>query len=120
SFKLFQGIIKRQYDAMARKERFVVIDSTQPIDEMQQEVRRIVAGGPGAAPAPPPPLARARGRGGVRRGRGGGGGAARPGGGGGARRSAGRRRGSIERTNCPVLPASVSFLRKRRRSGAGG
>jgi dTMP kinase len=43
SFKLFQGIIKREYDAMARRERLVVVDSTRPIDEMQQEVRGLVA-----------------------------------------------------------------------------
>lgn len=43
SFKLFQGIIKDEYDRMAKKEKLVVIDSTRPIHVMQQEVRQIVS-----------------------------------------------------------------------------
>jgi dTMP kinase len=43
SFKLFQGIIKEQYDAMAKKEFFKIIDATRAINDMQKEVRGIVA-----------------------------------------------------------------------------
>jgi dTMP kinase len=41
SFKLFQGIIKGQYDAMADKEGFHIIDGTLPIEEQQQQMRAI-------------------------------------------------------------------------------
>jgi hypothetical protein len=43
SFKLFQGIIKEQYDSMAKRENFKLIDATRAINDMQQEVRGIVA-----------------------------------------------------------------------------
>jgi len=43
SFKLFQGIIKEQYDRMALTEGFTVMDATRPIEEQQQEMRSIVA-----------------------------------------------------------------------------
>lgn len=42
SFKLFQGLIKERYDQMARRERFIVMDATQPIPVQQQQMRRIV------------------------------------------------------------------------------
>lgn len=43
SFKLFQGIIKTQYDRMAKAEGFTVMDATRGIEEQQAEMRRIVA-----------------------------------------------------------------------------
>jgi dTMP kinase len=43
SFKLFQKIIKDQYDHMIKAEGFQVIDSTRSITEMQKEVRDIVS-----------------------------------------------------------------------------
>ena len=43
SFRLFQGIIKEQYDRMAEKEGFVVMDATKSIEEQQREMRAIVA-----------------------------------------------------------------------------
>jgi len=43
SFKLFQGIIKKQYDHMAKPEGFTVMDATRSIEEQQAEMRRIVA-----------------------------------------------------------------------------
>lgn len=42
SFKLFQGIIKEQYDRMAEDEDFVVLDATRSIEEQQVEMRAIV------------------------------------------------------------------------------
>lgn len=42
SFKLFQGIIKKQYDRMAGPEGFVVMDATRTIEEQQAEMRKIV------------------------------------------------------------------------------
>jgi dTMP kinase len=42
SFKIFQGIIKDQYDGMVKKDGLTVIDATRSIDEMQREVRSIV------------------------------------------------------------------------------
>ncbi|MCD1293617.1 thymidylate kinase [Methanocella sp. CWC-04] len=42
SFKLFQGIIKQQYDNMAGREGFTVMDATKTIEEQQQEMRKIV------------------------------------------------------------------------------
>lgn len=44
SFKLFQGIIKEQYDAMAEEEGFEIVDATKSIQEQQRIMRRIVAG----------------------------------------------------------------------------
>jgi len=42
SFKLFQGVIKQQYDQMAELEEFVVLDATKSIEEQQQQMRDIV------------------------------------------------------------------------------
>ncbi len=42
SFKLFQGIIKQQYDDMTRPEGFVQMDATLSIEEQQQQMREIV------------------------------------------------------------------------------
>lgn len=43
SFKLFQGVIKQQYDTMAQSEGFVVMDATHSIEEQQQLMREIVS-----------------------------------------------------------------------------
>jgi len=43
SFKLFQGIIKEQYDRMAAEEGFVIMDATKSIEEQQREMRAVVA-----------------------------------------------------------------------------
>ena len=42
SFKLFQGIIKREYDRMAEPEGFTVMDATKSIEEQQDQMRMIV------------------------------------------------------------------------------
>ena len=42
SFKLFQGIIKKEYDRMAEPEGFVVMDATKSIEEQQEQMRQIV------------------------------------------------------------------------------
>ncbi len=42
SFKLFQGRIKDEYDRMARREKFEVIDATRSIHETWSEVRKVV------------------------------------------------------------------------------
>lgn len=42
SFKLFQGIIKKEYDRMAEPEGFVVMDATRSIEEQQEQMRKIV------------------------------------------------------------------------------
>lgn len=42
SFKIFQGMIHKEYQRLAKEMDFVVIDSNRPVDEMQPEVRRIV------------------------------------------------------------------------------
>lgn len=42
SFKLFQGRVLEEYDAMAKEFGFTVIDSTQPVHRMQVQVRRII------------------------------------------------------------------------------
>ncbi|GBF34901.1 thymidylate kinase [Desulfocucumis palustris] len=42
SFKLFQGIIKQQYDDMTGPECFVTMDATLSIEEQQQQMREIV------------------------------------------------------------------------------
>jgi dTMP kinase len=41
SFKLFQGIIKAEYDKMAQDGQLSVIDATRPINQTQEEVRAI-------------------------------------------------------------------------------
>jgi dTMP kinase len=57
SFKLFQGLVKEQYDRMAHPFGFVVIDATRPIPIQQTEVRTKVAQAltgyrmPGSSPA---------------------------------------------------------------------
>lgn len=43
SFKLFQGMIKAQYDKMSRHHGFIEMDATRPISDQQQEMRAIVA-----------------------------------------------------------------------------
>lgn len=40
SFKIFQGMIKTEYDEMSAEESLCIIDATQPIDKQQQEVRK--------------------------------------------------------------------------------
>jgi dTMP kinase len=42
SFKLFQGMIKEQYDKMSKGTGFIEIDATRPIAEQQAEMRAIV------------------------------------------------------------------------------
>ncbi len=41
-FKLFQGIIKEQYDLMSVPEGFTVMDATKSIEQQQVEMRQIV------------------------------------------------------------------------------
>lgn len=43
SFRLFQGLIKEQYDQMAKGYGFVVMDATRPIPDQQAEMRATVA-----------------------------------------------------------------------------
>ena len=42
SFRLFQEIVKEQYDRMAKEYHFTVIDATRPIPNQQKLVREIV------------------------------------------------------------------------------
>lgn len=42
SFKLFQGMIKKHYDAMIHDEHFTVVDATQSVETQQEQVREIV------------------------------------------------------------------------------
>jgi dTMP kinase len=42
SFRLFQGKVKEQYDAMAGEFDFTIIDAEQPIHEQQEAVRDII------------------------------------------------------------------------------
>jgi dTMP kinase len=42
SFKIFQGIIKKNYDDMIEEEGFEVIDATQSIEKQQIVVREII------------------------------------------------------------------------------
>ena len=42
SFRIFQGKIADQYEAMAEESGFVVIDATLPIEDQQEQVRRAV------------------------------------------------------------------------------
>lgn len=44
SFKLFQGLIKDNYDSMSAEEHFTVIDATMSVEEQQRIVRNIVQG----------------------------------------------------------------------------
>lgn len=43
SFRLFQGRIQDQYDAMVETDNFVQLDATKSVDVLQEETRRIVA-----------------------------------------------------------------------------
>lgn len=43
SFQLFQGLIKRHYDEMAKAERFTLIDATQAVEVQQAQVRARVS-----------------------------------------------------------------------------
>lgn len=43
SFKLFQGVIKKQYDEMSKSEGFVVMDATLSIEEQQRQMRETVS-----------------------------------------------------------------------------
>lgn len=42
SFKLFQGMIQDEYDAMVDTDGFVLMDAALPVDEQQEAMRRIV------------------------------------------------------------------------------
>ncbi|MCI0182839.1 MAG: dTMP kinase [Acidibacillus sp.] len=42
SFKLFQGMIKSNYDSMIEEEHFMVIDATKSVEKQQQKVRKAV------------------------------------------------------------------------------
>ncbi|MDP4093013.1 MAG: dTMP kinase [Bacillota bacterium] len=42
SFKIFQGIIKKNYDEMIDEEDFIVMDATTSIEEQQVRVREII------------------------------------------------------------------------------
>lgn len=42
SFKIFQGIIKKNYDAMIEEHEFQVVDATLTIEEQQAMVRQVV------------------------------------------------------------------------------
>lgn len=41
SFKIFQGIIKKNYDEMTEQEGFVVIDATGSIEKQQKQIRKL-------------------------------------------------------------------------------
>ncbi len=43
SFRLFQGMIQQQYDAMVDTDGFVLMDATKPVDVLQEETRRVVS-----------------------------------------------------------------------------
>ncbi|MGH8629490.1 MAG: hypothetical protein ACREU7_01825, partial [Burkholderiales bacterium] len=42
SFRLFQGRLLKQYDALVKEFGLIVIDATQPIEEQQAQIRAIV------------------------------------------------------------------------------
>jgi dTMP kinase len=42
SFRLFQGRVTAEYDAMAREDVFHIIDATLSVEEQQQELRQAV------------------------------------------------------------------------------
>lgn len=54
SFKLFQGLIKEQYDRMAKAAGFILMDATQAIPVQQAKMRRIVAEALNGYRSPPP------------------------------------------------------------------
>ncbi len=43
SFKIFQGRIQDQYDAMVKRDDFIQIDALQPVATQQEQVREVVA-----------------------------------------------------------------------------
>lgn len=43
SFRLFQGLIKQQYENLAAEFRFKIIDATEPPEQQQEYMRRIVS-----------------------------------------------------------------------------
>ena len=43
SFRIFQGMIAEQYDAMIERDGFVVMDATLPVNELQERTRQVVA-----------------------------------------------------------------------------
>ena len=43
SFRVFQGMILNQYDKMAETDNFVVLDGTMPVNQLQKQMREIVA-----------------------------------------------------------------------------
>lgn len=43
SFKIFQGRIQDQYDAMVERDDFIQIDALQPVATQQEQVREVVA-----------------------------------------------------------------------------
>ncbi|HXN21547.1 MAG TPA: thymidylate kinase [Candidatus Dormibacteraeota bacterium] len=43
SFRVFQGMILDQYDKMAETDNFVVLDGTIPLNQLQKQMREIVA-----------------------------------------------------------------------------
>jgi dTMP kinase len=44
SFRLFQGLVQRQYERLAAEQGFTVVDATRPIEAQQEEIRALVAG----------------------------------------------------------------------------
>jgi dTMP kinase len=42
SFRVFQGMIMEQYDSMIERDGFVVMDATLPVNELQNQTRRVV------------------------------------------------------------------------------
>lgn len=59
SFRLFQGRILEEYDAMAEEMGFHIIDATGSIETQQQQMRAIVDRELGVIPPAPPPRRRA-------------------------------------------------------------
>jgi dTMP kinase len=43
SFRIFQGRIKEEYDAMVKQNKFTVVDATRDIQKQQAEVRSIIS-----------------------------------------------------------------------------
>jgi dTMP kinase len=56
SFRLFQGMIRDRYENMVREFGLTVINATRPIEEQQNEVRRIVERELGDVPKHPRPI----------------------------------------------------------------
>jgi dTMP kinase len=61
SYRIFQGRIVEQYEAMVQKDRFVVVDGSLDIEEQQERMRRRIeqllpqAGGSSAVGGPEAP-----------------------------------------------------------------